>query len=169
MLFEPDFLSTLNPISPGPFRAPHSPLHDSDILTLMKMGQKFLVNQGRGFCPPPVTFEFVNLLRPNGHGDRALCILSKNKRMSFVNLCKSSSYEKLLNDSNTSTMAIKRVHSFYTEMFKSLNNLNAPYMKDLFHRNVSTKSLRSSNDLLVPRVNQTTFGLRSKRYEGAVM
>ena len=42
-------------------------------------------------------------------------------------------------------------------------------MKDLFHRNLSTYSLRSSNDLLVPRVNQTTFGLRRIRYEGAVM
>ena len=42
-------------------------------------------------------------------------------------------------------------------------------MKGLFHRNVSTYSLRSSNDLLVPRVNQTTYGLRSIRYEGAVM
>ena len=42
-------------------------------------------------------------------------------------------------------------------------------MKDLFHRNLSTYSLRSSNDLLVPRVNQMTFGLRSIRYEGAVI
>ena len=50
----------------------------------------------------------------------------------------SSSYEQLLNDSNTSTMAIKRVHSLCTEIFKSLNNLNAPYVKDLFHRNVHT-------------------------------
>ena len=41
-------------------------------------------------------------------------------------------------------------------------------MKYLFHRNVSTFSLRSSNDLSVQRVNQTTFGLRSIRYEGAV-
>ena len=40
-------------------------------------------------------------------------------------------------------------------------------MEDQFHRNVSKYSLRSSNDLLVPRVNQTTFGLR--RHEGAVM
>ena len=42
-------------------------------------------------------------------------------------------------------------------------------MKDLFHRNVATYSMRSSNDLSVPRVTQTTFGLRSIRYEGAVM
>ena len=42
-------------------------------------------------------------------------------------------------------------------------------MKDLFHRNVSTYSLRSSNDLLLPRVNQTTFELCSIRYEGTVI
>ena len=80
-----------------------------------------------------------------------------------------SSYEKLVNDSNTSTMAIKRVHSLCTEIFKSLKNLNAPYLKDLFHRNVSTYSLRFSNDLSVPRVSQTTFVLRSIRNGGAVM
>ena len=93
----------------------------------------------------------------------------QERALSFITDDYSSSYEKLLNDSNTSTMAIKRVQSLCTEIFKSLNNLNAPYMKGLFHRNVSTYSLRSSNDLLVPRVNQTTFGLRSVRYEGAVM
>ena len=66
-------------------------------------------------------------------------------------------------------MAIKRVHSLCTEIFKSLNNLKALCIKDLFHRNVSTYRLRSSNDLLAPRVNQTTFELRSVRHEGAVM
>ena len=81
----------------------------------------------------------------------------------------SYSYEKFPNGSNTPTMAIERVHSLCMEIFKSLNNLNAPYMKGLFHRNVSTYSLRLSNNLLVPRVNQTTFGLCSIRYEGAVM
>ena len=80
----------------------------------------------------------------------------QERTLRFITDDYSSSYEKLPNDSNTSTMAIKRVHSLCTEIFKSLNNLNAPYMKDLFHRNVSTYSLKSSNDLLVPRVNQTT-------------
>ena len=41
-------------------------------------------------------------------------------------------------------------------------------MNDLFYRNVSPHSLRSSNDLLVSRANQTTFGLSSMRYDGAV-
>ena len=42
-------------------------------------------------------------------------------------------------------------------------------MKELFIRNESTYNLRLYNDLSVPRVNQTTFGLRSIRYEGSVM
>ena len=58
----------------------------------------------------------------------------QERALRFITDDYSSSYEKLLNDSNTSTMAIKRVHSLCTEIFKSLNNLNAPYMKDLFHR-----------------------------------
>ena len=77
----------------------------------------------------------------------------QERALRFITDDYSSRYEKLLNDSNISTMAIKRVHSLCTEIFKSLNNLNAPYKKDLFHRNVSTYSLRSSNDLSVPRVN----------------
>ena len=93
----------------------------------------------------------------------------QERALKFITNDYSFNYEKLPNESNTSTMAIKRVHSLCTEIFKSLDNLNAPYMKDLFHRNVSAHSLRSSNDLLVPRVNQTTFGLRSIKYEGAVM
>ena len=42
-------------------------------------------------------------------------------------------------------------------------------MKELFIRNESTYNLRSYNDLSVPGVNQTTFGLRSIRYEGSVI
>ena len=93
----------------------------------------------------------------------------QQRAFTFITNDYSSSYKKLLNDSNTSTMAIKRVHSLCTEIFKRLNNLNAPCMKNLFHRKASIYSLRSSNDLLVPRVNQTTIELRSIRYEGAVM
>ena len=93
----------------------------------------------------------------------------QERALRFITDDYSSSYEKLLKDSNTSTMAIKRVHSLCTEIVKSLNNLNAPCKKDLFHRNVPTYSLRSSNDLIVPRANQTTFGLCSIKYEGAVM
>ena len=112
------------------------------------------------YCPLVWYFTSAKQINKRKNTERAVRFITDDY---------SSSYEKLLNDSNTSTMPIKRVHSLCPEIFKSLNNLNAPYMKGLFYRNVSTYSLRSSNDLLVPRVNQTTFGLRSIRYEGAVI
>ena len=55
------------------------------------------------------------------------------------------------------------------EIFKTFNDLNPPYMKELFQKNSFSYNLRSSDDLLVPRVNQTIFGLKSIRYEGAVL
>ena len=39
-------------------------------------------------CPLSVPFEFVNSLRPNLARYRTLYILSKSKRINFVNLCK---------------------------------------------------------------------------------
>ena len=41
-------------------------------------------------------------------------------------------------------------------------------MKEFSQKNSFFCNLRSSDDLLVPRVHQTTFGLKSIRYEGAV-
>ena len=50
---------------------------------------------------------------------------------------------------------------------KGLFNLNRPYMKDLFQRNLSDYNLRSPSDLSVPSISQKTFGLKSIRYGGA--
>ena len=52
---------------------------------------------------------------------------------------------------------------------KTVNDLNPPYMKEFFHKSSFSYNLRSSDDLLVSGVNQTTFGLRSIRYEGAAL
>ena len=63
-------------------------------------------------------------------------------------------------------MQIRGIRSLCVEIFKNLNDLNAPYMKELFIRNESTYNLRSYNDLSLPTVNQTTFGPKSIQYEG---
>ena len=76
---------------------------------------------------------------------------------------------KFITESSASMMAIKGIHSLCIEIFKSLDNLNVPYLKDLFERNVPVYSLRTASDLPVPKVNQTTSALRDIRCEGAVM
>ena len=77
-----------------------------------------------------------------------------------------SDYETLIAKANTSTLEVKRLRSICTEIYKTANDLNAPYMKELFIPRNSTYALRGSQNLSVPRVNQTTYGLKSIRYQG---
>ena len=77
-----------------------------------------------------------------------------------------SDYETLIAKANTSTLEVKRLRSICTEIYKTANDLNAPYMKELFVPRNLTYALRGSQNLSVPRVNQTTYGLKSIRYQG---
>ena len=80
-----------------------------------------------------------------------------------------SNYQRLLENNKFVSVEIKRKQTLCMEIFKTFNDLNPPYMKEFFRKNSFSYNLRSSDDLLVPRVNQTTFGLKSIRYEGAVL
>ena len=76
-------------------------------------------------------------------------------------------YDSLLVKSNNVTMEVKRMRSLCIEVFKTLNGLNPVYMKDIFKLNNSSYSSRRPYDPEIPRVNQTTFGIKSIKYEGA--
>ena len=65
------------------------------------------------------------------------------------------------------SMEIRRMRYLCIEIYKTFNNLNPGFMKDIFQVQQSTYSTRRPNNIKVPRVNQTTFGTRSIRYEGA--
>ena len=76
-------------------------------------------------------------------------------------------YQYLLVESNNVTMEVKRMRSLCIEVFKTLNGLNPVYMSDIFKSNNSSYSSRRPYDLKIPRVNQTAFGPKSIKYEGA--
>ena len=78
-----------------------------------------------------------------------------------------SDYLTLLKDSGSVSMEIRRMRYLCIEIYKTLNNLNPGYMKDIFQVQQSAYSTRRPYNIKVPRVNQTTFGTRSIRYEGA--
>ena len=61
-------------------------------------------------------------------------------------------------------MKVRRMRYLCVEIYKTLNDLNPGYMKDIFQSGYST---RRPYNIIVPRVNQTTFGTRSIRYERA--
>ena len=64
-------------------------------------------------------------------------------------------------------MEVRRMRYLCVEIYKTLNDLNPGNMKDTFQVQQSAYSTRRPYHIKVPRLNQTTFGTRSIRYEGA--
>ena len=64
-------------------------------------------------------------------------------------------------------MRAKQMQTVCVEIYKTLSNLNPAYMQEKIYRNPSSYSTGRPNDLKIPRVNQTSFGSRSIRFEEA--
>jgi hypothetical protein len=91
----------------------------------------------------------------------------QERALRFVYLDYESSYEELLKRADTTTLQLGRLHTLVTEVYKSVNHLNPPYVQDLFAIKDSKYNLRGLHSLHIPRVNSTTYGLHSLRYQGA--
>ena len=75
-----------------------------------------------------------------------------------------SSY--VLLKSQRCTMYVSRLRSLSLEIFKTLNDLNPSFMKDIFQIRASNYSSRNPNNLTHYRPNQVTFGTNSLRFLG---
>ena len=78
-----------------------------------------------------------------------------------------SSYETLLTSTEMTSMRIRQMHNLCIEIHTTLSNLNPRYMQELFERSSSNYPTRRPNDLKIPRVNQTSYGSRSIKFEEA--
>ena len=67
----------------------------------------------------------------------------QERALRFISNDYFSDYESLLEKLKFPSMQIRRICSLGVEIFKSLNDLNAPYKKELFIRNDSIYKLRS--------------------------
>ena len=76
-------------------------------------------------------------------------------------------YEMLMRNTETTTMRVRQMQCLCVEIYKTLSDLNPKYMQELSERNSSSYSTRRLNDLKIPRVNQTSCGSRSIRFEGS--
>ena len=76
-------------------------------------------------------------------------------------------YLTLLKASGSVAMEVRCMRYLGVEIYKTLNDLNPGYMKDIFQVQQSAYSTRTPYNMKVPRVSQTTFGSRSILYEGA--
>ena len=73
------------------------------------------------------------------------------------------SYEELLLKSDRATMRINRSRLLYNEIYKTINNLNPEFMRDLFSLRETSRLIREKYmlNLDVPVHNQVTFGNKS--------
>lgn len=75
-----------------------------------------------------------------------------------------SDYNTLLIKTQKCTMEVSRLRTMALEIFKSLNELNPPFMKNLFQQRNNTN--RRKFDLNIPLRNSVTFGDKSLRCMG---
>ncbi len=61
-----------------------------------------------------------------------------------------STYERLLEKCNYATLHIRRLRIISTEVFKSLNNLNPTFMKEMFNVKETCYNLRDSSLMYLP-------------------
>ena len=72
-----------------------------------------------------------------------------------------SSYNDLLQKSGRYTMQVLRQRTLCIEIYKTMNNLNPPFMKNFFNLRSLHYSSRKPYDLKHVRPNQVTFGSNS--------
>ena len=82
----------------------------------------------------------------------------------------SSDYELLLRQASLTSLELERQKSILIEVYKTLNNLNPAYLKDLFLQVKQPHFTRNSvSGLTLPSIKSTTYGLHSVRFYGAVL
>ena len=70
-----------------------------------------------------------------------------------------SDYKTLLRNSSKPTMEIRRLWTLAVEIFKTLNEINPPYMKNIFSLKENAKVRQ--NGIIVKHVNTSRFGTQS--------
>ena len=78
-------------------------------------------------------------------------------------------YFAILTEKKLRTLFGKRMQIMCCETYKTINGLNAEYMKDVLEKRTSNYPSRNKNNLNIPKVNQITYGYKSYRVQGPKM
>ena len=80
----------------------------------------------------------------------------------------SSSYGELLKKSGKSTMYVSKYRSWCIEVFKTLNDINPTFIKEIFKLRMTNCPIRENYNLNleIPKSNQVRSGTKSLRYLG---
>ena len=92
----------------------------------------------------------------------------QKRALRFLHNDYSSSYEELLKKSGKSTVNVSNYRSLCIEIFKTLNDINPSFIKDIFKLRMTNLLTREKYEvnLEIPNLNQVRFGTKSLRYLG---
>ena len=91
----------------------------------------------------------------------------QERGLRFVYNDASSSYADLLIKGRKNALYVERIKKIALFVYKCINQIGPSTSFDLYENMNTTYNLRDKNKLVQPKVNTTTFGLRSLRYSGA--
>ena len=80
-----------------------------------------------------------------------------------------SCFESLLEKNNSVSLHQKNLQLLLVEIFKTKENLNPSFMKDIFVERTENYNLRSGNTLQLPKVRTTTYGIESVSFLGSLL
>ena len=127
-------------------------------------GKRVLINSyfmsNFNYCPLVWMFSNATSLKKiENLQKRALRFLYNNYQLT---------YEELLDKANSSTMNVKRLRFLCVEIYKTINNLNPSFMKQIFELRETNRNVRGKYrlNLNIPNYNQVTFGKKSLRIFG---
>ena len=91
----------------------------------------------------------------------------QERALRFLHNDNTSSYDTLITKSNVTTMHVRRIKSIACEVFKSLNELNPGFMKDMFQEKDMPYDLRDDHLLVQPKFKKISYGKNTFRYYGS--
>ena len=76
-----------------------------------------------------------------------------------------NSYQELLTKCGKPTINLRNHRSVCIEMFKTLNDINPSFMKELFQLRITNRPVRENYlfNMFVPKTNQVKYGTKSLR------
>ena len=117
-----------------------------------------------------LSWQTSTIIQPYGISVlRKISIEWKKFRNAHFGLFMLSTYRELLCKAESCTLELRRIQAICTEIYKTLNNMVPVYMNNLIITNQSNYSTRRPLNLFMPRVNQTTYGPHSCRYQGTLL
>ena len=91
----------------------------------------------------------------------------QERALRFIQNDFQSSSEVLLSLTGAVPLHIKMMKSMACEVFKMVNDFSPKYIQDMVNIKVSNYNFRNDQQATLPKVNSTSYGLKSFRYEAA--